>query len=153
MNKKIILFFSLLSISLLITGCFLGSSKVDTGDANEGEEISADSMVEETESVPLEDIEINTESSDVSRSTSREVVIENFQFNPSDVSISVGDTVEWVNLDSVAHTVSFEDARFDVEIPAGSTISYTFESDEDLEAEGRYFCKFHPSMQGSVLVE
>ncbi len=144
MNKKFILFFSLLSISLLFTGCFWSSSEVDT---TEVETI----VVEETDSI-IEDVEINTESSDVTRSTSREVVIENMQFNPPDISISLDDTVEWINLDSVDHTVSFEDARFDVQVPAGATVSYTF-SDEDENPEARYFCKFHPGMQGSVLIE
>ena len=146
MNNKFIFFFSLLSISLLVTGCFSEPSDIDSlGDV---EAQTVDNSVREE----VIDVEINTESSDVSRSTSREVVIENMRFNPPDISVSIGDTVEWVNLDNVTHTVSFEDARFDVQVPAGASVSYTF-SDEDENPEARYFCKFHPGMQGSILIE
>ena len=146
MNNKFIFFFSLLCISLLISGCFFGSSDVENSGDVEAQTVD-DSVGEE-----VVDIEINTESSDVSRSTSREVVIENMRFNPPDITVSMGDTVEWINLDNVTHTISFEDARFDVEVPAGATVSNTF-SDENENPEARYFCKFHPGMQGSVLIE
>ena len=114
-------------------------------------ELDAES-IPESDSEPLEDVEVNTESSDVERSSSREVVIENGRFNPTDIEIALGDTVEWVNLDSVDHTVSFEDARFDIEVPAGASVTYTFDSQGD-DPEARYFCKFHPNMRGSVLLE
>lgn len=139
----------LLSFSLVLSGCFGGSSDSPAAETQEEmhteEELAADVLEE------LEEIEINTESSDVVRSTSLEVVIQNGQFNPVDISVSLGDTVEWVNLDSVDHTVSFEDARFDVEVPAGASVSYTFDDIGD-DAEARYFCRFHPNMRGSALV-
>ena len=133
-KKKMFFFFFLFSVSFFLVGCF---------EANESGALEAEAVEE------VEDTEINVESSNVERSSSREVVIENMRFNPTDISVSVGDTVEWVNLDSVDHTVSFEDSRFDVEIPAGASVSYTFSE----LGEARYFCSFHPGMQGSVLVE
>ena len=119
----------------MITGCF--------GETDSTGSVEAEAIAE------VEEIELNTESSNVERSTSREIVIENMQFNPSDISILIGDTVEWVNLDSVSHTVTFEDARFDVVVPAGASVVYTFGE----LGEARYFWSIHPSMQGSVLVE
>lgn len=149
MNNKFIFLFSLFSICLLLTSCFLGTSSEETTDDDlETESIDAE------ETIDIEDVEINIESSNVERSSSREVIIESGQFNPRDITISIGDTVQWVNVDSNDHTVSFEDARFDVEVPAGSTVSFTFSSEEEEDlGEARYFCKFHPSMQGSVLIE
>lgn len=148
--KKLIFLFSLFSICILLTGCFLTSSSeeatIDVESGDDGTSATTDALEPTTN---LEEVEINTESSNVDRSTSREVIIENGQFNPRDISISVGDTVQWVNVDSEDHTVSFEDARFDVEVPSGSTVSYTFKE----AGEARYFCKFNPGMQGSVLVE
>ena len=144
MNTKHILFFSFLCLSLLLVSCVAEESALtEVVEDSESEEVEESALVEE-------DLEINTESSDVTRSTSHEVVIENMQFNPADVSVFVGDTVEWINLDSVSHTVTFEDARFDVVVPPGASVSYTFE--EELGV-ARYFCQFHPSMQGSVLIE
>ena len=141
MNTKQILFFSFLCLSLLLVSCSIEET-VET-------EAAGDSELDEESALNLEDLEVNTESSNVERSTSHEIVIENMQFNPTDISVFVGDTVEWINLDSVSHTVTFEDARFDVVVPPGASVSYTFEA----LGVARYFCQFHPSMQGSVLVE
>jgi plastocyanin len=148
--KKLYFVFFIFLVSIMTTGCF--------------GEIDSTGLVEADAIAEVEEIEINTESSDVERSSSREVVIENGVFNPPDVVVSVGDTVEWVNLDytndgstvewqseikQVDHTISFEDGRFDVEIPYGASVTYTFVE----IGEARYFSKFYPDARGSVLVE
>jgi len=78
-----------------------------------------------------------------------QVAIENNQFMPVDTEIKVGDTVEWVNKDSVEHTVTFENGDFDGKLPIGTTTAtHTFTESGTF----RYFCQFHPGMQGSVIV-
>jgi len=76
------------------------------------------------------------------------VVIENGKFNPMDLEVKVGDTIEWVNKDGKSHTVTFEDVRIDEELPDRGITSYTFTEAEEV----RYFCRFHSGMQGSVMV-
>ena len=104
--------------------------------------------------------------------TTYNVVVQNGKFNPTDLNIKVGDTVEWVNRDSktilgkknnpsesekneldskktgVTHSVTFEDARLDSSLPNKGTVKYTFKK----KGEARYFCRFHPTMRGSIKV-
>ncbi len=73
-------------------------------------------------------------------------------FDPSDLTISVGDTVTWMNNDENIHTATSRSAPplFDSEtIEAGEEFSVTFTE----EGEIRYFCKFHPWMTGVINVQ
>ena len=73
-------------------------------------------------------------------------------FDPPDVTISVGDTVTWVNDDENIHTATHraDPALFDSEtVEAGEQFSVTFSE----AGEFRYFCKFHPWMGGVVNVQ
>ncbi len=84
------------------------------------------------------------------------VDIVNFAYIPNDVTIQVGDTVYWTNLDSVLHTVTSgtdctSDGLFDSgDLASGDEWSYTFES----AGEYPYFCLYHcETMEGIVRVE
>ena len=134
MNKSVY-FILLIIFSLVLSSC----SNVD--ETNSAESISVDSQDEGLLN------NIGSDSVSVSNGI-KTVVIENMEFNPADLEINVGDTVEWVNKDSVKHTVTFEDARIDVQIAVGGTVTYTFAQ----EGEARYFCSLHPSMQGVIFV-
>jgi plastocyanin len=73
-----------------------------------------------------------------------------FAFAPSTVTIHVGDSIEWVNGDSVGHTVTADDASFDTGTIAGGTkASLTF----DTVGTFPYHCSIHSSMHGTVVVE
>lgn len=74
--------------------------------------------------------------------------IKNFAFDPAQASVKQGDTVEWVNDDSVPHSIKA--AGFtSPSIPNGGTYTHTF-----TEAPGdySYACGIHPSMTGVVTV-
>jgi plastocyanin len=75
------------------------------------------------------------------------VNIQNNTFNPSTLQISVGDTVKWVNMDSVQHEP--KGRVFDSE-PLGQngTFEYTFNSAGNYV----YQCAIHPSMLGTIKV-
>jgi plastocyanin len=77
-----------------------------------------------------------------------QVAIEASQFMPTDLVVSVGTTVEWVNKDSVDHTITLENGDLDELLPQGSTGTFTFNE----KGEFRYFCQLHPGMQGSIIV-
>ena len=73
-------------------------------------------------------------------------------FDPPDVTISVGDTVTWTNDDENIHTATHrgDPALFDSEtVEAGEEFSVTFSE----AGEFQYFCKFHPWMGGVVNVQ
>ncbi|MBI2669115.1 cupredoxin domain-containing protein [Candidatus Woesearchaeota archaeon] len=77
-----------------------------------------------------------------------QVVIENFKFSPADLEIKAGDTVEWVNKDGVAHTVTLGNGEFDEKVSVGATVTHTFTD----AGNYAYHCSFHPNMRGSIAV-
>jgi plastocyanin len=77
-----------------------------------------------------------------------QVTISNLTFAPNEVSAHVGDTIEWINKDFVAHTATARDKQFDIKIPAGANGRTTVTS----VGVTNYFCIYHPSMTGSVRV-
>ena len=79
-----------------------------------------------------------------------------FAFDPEELTIAVGTTVNFVNADSAAHTVTegtdgtaVADPIIDEELEQGGSASYTFDE------AGTYdiTCKIHPSMQLTITVE
>ena len=76
-------------------------------------------------------------------------------FTPADISINVGDTVHWMNIDTVAHTVTGGSPAngpsgvFDSSLLMADT-AFAFIFDEAGSYD--YFCMVHPWMTGSVSV-
>ena len=71
-------------------------------------------------------------------------------FDGDFISIKVGDTVEWTNQGNVPHTVTTDDGMLDSpSIPNGATWSYTFKESGTFA----YYCKLHPNMTGTIVVE
>ncbi len=77
-----------------------------------------------------------------------QVIVEKFKFAPMNLEVKVGDTVEWVNKDSVRHTVTIPVLNVDQNLPAGGTTTYTFTEKGSFD----YHCTPHPSMQAKVVV-
>jgi plastocyanin len=78
------------------------------------------------------------------------VAIENYQFNPSALTVKKGDTVVWTNNDSAPHIVAGDKSPW---VPGGSlkkgdTYTHTF----DTVGSFSYYCFIHPSMRGTVTV-
>ena len=74
---------------------------------------------------------------------------------PADITINAGDTVNWVNIDSAAHTVTGGSPAdgpsgvFDSSlVMAGAEYAFTFNDSGSYD----YFCMVHPWMVGSVTV-
>jgi plastocyanin len=77
------------------------------------------------------------------------VSIQNFAFNPPDITVTPGTTVTWVNNDSVPHTTTANDETWDSEtLQPGESFSFTF----DTPGTFPYFCEIHPFMMGNVTV-
>ncbi len=76
------------------------------------------------------------------------VTIKNFAFSPANLTIKKGDTVNWTNEDSSAHTVTgpgFDSGN----LSQGKSYSYTFNDAGSKD----YVCSFHPSMRAAVVVQ
>jgi plastocyanin len=78
-----------------------------------------------------------------------EVVIPGLSFVPANLTIGVGDQVEWNNTSGVAHTVTWHD-----EGPADLAMGVGEKKDLTFAAPGTYgyHCNFHSVMTGSVTV-
>jgi plastocyanin len=83
------------------------------------------------------------------RAEDTEVHIDNFTFEPAQLTVKVGATVKWMNRDDIPHTV----------VCAGKFRSKTMDTDGTFEftftaaGEYKYFCSLHPHMTGMVKVE
>jgi plastocyanin len=84
----------------------------------------------------------------VARADTIQVRMEKLVVVPVNLSAYVGDTIEWVNADFVAHTATARNGAFDVMLPPNTTKGVV------LKAEGviDYYCKFHPNMTGQITV-
>jgi plastocyanin/phosphatidylethanolamine-binding protein (PEBP) family uncharacterized protein len=77
------------------------------------------------------------------------VVIQNFAFVPATITISVGQTVTWVNGDSAPHTSTSDTGLWDSgTLAQGASFSRTFTTAGTFD----YHCTFHPGMVGTVIV-
>ena len=73
-------------------------------------------------------------------------------YSPGTITVVIGvnNTVEWVNNDDVAHTVTGANSVFDSgNMNPGDTFSFTFTS----PGTYAYGCSYHPWMKGTVIVE
>lgn len=76
------------------------------------------------------------------------IQVSKLAFVPANVTAKVGDTIEWVNADFIAHTATATDKAFDVKLAAGKTGSTMVKQAGTIS----YFCRFHPMMKGTIEV-
>jgi plastocyanin len=74
--------------------------------------------------------------------------IQNYAFNPASITIPVGDTIRWTNMDSVQHEVRGNIFDSGVMSP-NSSFEFTFTQ----AGTYNYACAIHPSMQGQIIVQ
>jgi len=74
-----------------------------------------------------------------------EVTIDKLVFSPASIQARVGDTIEWVNKDVIAHTATVK-GGWDVMIPSKSKGKVTLKATGAVD----YYCRFHPNMKGHV---
>jgi plastocyanin len=84
----------------------------------------------------------------VAQAATIQVTIQNLAFSPAEVSVKVGDTIEWVNKDAFVHTATARDKTFDVNIAANKTARMVVQRAGDIA----YNCRFHPNMTGTLKV-
>jgi LPXTG-motif cell wall-anchored protein len=78
------------------------------------------------------------------------VTIADFTFAPATITINAGDTVTWNNNGPTPHSATANDGSFDTGIlKKGQTGSHTFNDAGTFS----YFCKPHPFMKATVVVQ
>ncbi|MGH6778575.1 MAG: cupredoxin domain-containing protein, partial [Bradyrhizobium sp.] len=71
-----------------------------------------------------------------------QIVMQNLEITPAVVAAKVGDTVEWVNKDFVAHTATARNGDFDVNLPPDKTAHIVLKKAGTVH----YYCRYHPNM-------
>jgi plastocyanin len=84
------------------------------------------------------------------RSTEAIVRIANFTFDPPLLTVQVGSTVTWKNVDDIVHVVKEKDGAFHSDpLDTDQTFSQTFARAGTID----YFCAIHPHMTGRIVVK
>ena len=79
-----------------------------------------------------------------------EVVIDNFTFTPTPLTVKVGTTVTWVNHDDIPHSIVCPDLKVRSHpLDTDDTFAYRFEQAGSYD----YICGLHPHMHGQVVVQ
>jgi len=87
---------------------------------------------------------------DTSEPSFFEILIQDFQFNPSWISVPQGAWVRWTNLDPVEHTTTSDAGLWDSgPIPTGGFFDVFFDFPPGIYT---YHCSIHPEMTGAVEV-
>ncbi|MGZ3272900.1 MAG: cupredoxin domain-containing protein [Caulobacteraceae bacterium] len=76
------------------------------------------------------------------------VVMSNMDYGALPPGLKVGDTIVWVNHDTVIHSVTARDHSFDLRLNPGQSGKLP------LTTAGRvaFYCLFHPNMRGAMTV-
>ena len=69
-------------------------------------------------------------------------------YEPRQITVRVGDTVEWMNGDIVAHTATAKDRSWDVNILPQRSGRMVMNAPGTIS----YFCRYHPNMKGEIIV-
>ncbi|MGH9819643.1 MAG: cupredoxin domain-containing protein, partial [Pyrinomonadaceae bacterium] len=79
-----------------------------------------------------------------------EITIDNFVFSPSDVTISPGTKVTWLNKDEAPHTATSTDKKFNSGgLDTDDNFSFVFNDKGDYP----YICTLHPQMKATIKVK
>jgi plastocyanin len=85
----------------------------------------------------------------VARADDMQVHIDNFTFQPAELTVKVGTTVTWTNQDDIPHTVVSAGKFRSKALDTDDKFSFTFTDAGDY----KYFCSLHPHMTGMIKVE
>jgi plastocyanin len=133
-------------LNLVLAGC-AGSSAGTSGVGDAGKKetagASAKALAKETP---------KPESTAESARKPNEVHIDNFTFNPPQLTVKAGTRVTWINQDDVPHTATssakprlFNSGTLDTD----AKFSHVFKTPGTYD----YFCAVHPHMTGRIIVK
>jgi len=122
----------------------------DDGDTLQPVPDSADQTTPEPQSLGDEGAEAPASEPKAVAAASGSVTIADFSFAPATITVSQGDTVTWNNDGPTPHSATANDGSFDTGIlKKGQTSSHTFGQAGSFS----YFCKPHPFMKATVVVQ
>jgi|SRR5437764_1181388 len=75
-----------------------------------------------------------------------QITMENLVVSPATASAKVGDTIEWINKDVLAHTATARGGDWDVMLPPKKTVTLVLKKAGSVD----YYCRFHPNMKATL---
>ena len=76
--------------------------------------------------------------------------IQGMSFSPATITVSVGDTITFTNRDGAPHTATAADGSFTTAtLRKGKSETVAFDS----AGTFAFFCKIHPGMKGTIVVQ
>ncbi|WP_038935324.1 cupredoxin domain-containing protein [Bradyrhizobium japonicum] len=82
------------------------------------------------------------------RAATIQITMENLVVSPAETSAKVGDTIEWINNDVFAHTVTAKNGDFDVMLPPKKSATFVLKKAGTVD----YYCRYHPNMKATLKV-
>lgn len=83
-----------------------------------------------------------------SQNQGNQVNIQGFAFSPAELTVKVGTTVKWVNMDPANHQI--KSSLFGSKVlSTGQSHEFTFKT----VGTYNYSCSIHPTMTGTIIVE
>src|SRR3954470_4335372 len=76
------------------------------------------------------------------------ITMENLVVSPAAATAKVGDTVEWINKDILAHTATARNGDWDVAMPPKKTVTLVLKKAGTIE----YYCRYHPNMKAMLTI-
>lgn len=145
----------MLAALLAAVALALGACTAETGATAESSASAAESATESMAESAAPSTEESAEASEDGGEATH-VTLSGFAFQPTELDVSVGDTVRFINEDSAPHTVTEgtdgnadADAAFDEQVNAGEWVEVTFDEAGDINVT----CLFHSNMNMVVHVE
>jgi plastocyanin len=77
-----------------------------------------------------------------------QITIDKLVYAPVEATAKVGDTIEWVNKDGLAHTATATNGDWNVLIGPNKRATLVVRKAGTFD----YFCKFHPNMKARLTV-
>ena len=78
-----------------------------------------------------------------------QITMENLVVSPAEATAKVGDTIEWINKDVLAHTATARNGDWDVMLPPKKNGTLVLKKAGTVE----YYCRFHPNMKAVLKIE
>ena len=140
MRKSLWAIIAIIVLVIIGVGIWLGTSNNSTSNTNTTNTPGSMNMPSST-----------SQNSNTTPAATNAVTIQNFAFNPSNITVKKGTTVTWTNNDSTTHTVTETDSQTGPDsgdLSPGKSYSFTFNATGTFH----YHCSIHPSMTGTVIV-
>ena len=78
-----------------------------------------------------------------------QITMDNLVISPAEAPAKVGDTIEWINKDVLAHTATAWNGDWDITLPPKTSRSLVLKKAGTVD----YYCRFHPNMKATLTVE